>query len=346
MADAAAIRAEMAALVEGFEALGAARVEAAMLQPADTLLDLYGENIRARAYVTQDPLRGEQMLRPDFTVPVAQMHMRIAAEPAAYTYAGPVFRRQEVDAGRPNEYPQVGYELFDRGETARVDAALFAAFHNALAGLALKPVVGDIGILSAAVKALDTTEARKAALLRHLWRPARFRDLLDRFTTPVARGEAPEGGPEIGLRSAADVARRLDRIAEDEAAAPLDADLRAGLERLLDIKGPAPQALAALREMDMAGIAPALDRFEARTRAIAGHGIDVDALMFEVSYGRTSMEYYDGFVFGFSASGLPPVASGGRYDALTRALSSGEGVPAVGGVIRPDLVAALKEAGA
>ncbi|MDC3265334.1 hypothetical protein OAU61_04555, partial [Planktomarina temperata] len=41
-----------------------------ILQPADVLLDLYGEDIRARAYVTSDPLRGEQMLRPDFTVPV------------------------------------------------------------------------------------------------------------------------------------------------------------------------------------------------------------------------------------------------------------------------------------
>ena len=73
-----------------------------------------------------------------------------------------------------------------------------------------------------------------------------------------------------------------------------------------------------------------------------GIGIDVDALPFEAAYGRTSMEYYDGFVFGFSAAGhlnIPPVATGGRYDALTVVLGGGKGVPAVGGVIRPDLVA-------
>ena len=46
-----------------------------ILQPAETLLDLYGEDIRARAYVTHDPVLGEAMLRPDFTVPVVQMHM-------------------------------------------------------------------------------------------------------------------------------------------------------------------------------------------------------------------------------------------------------------------------------
>jgi hypothetical protein len=35
-------------------------------------LDLYGENIRARAYVTSDPVLGEKMLRPIYTVPVAE----------------------------------------------------------------------------------------------------------------------------------------------------------------------------------------------------------------------------------------------------------------------------------
>ena len=73
-------------------------------------------------------------------------------------------------------------------------------------------------------------------------------------------------------------------------------------------------------------------------------GIDVDALPFEASYGRTSMEYYDGFVFGFYSEArhdLPPVATGGRYDALTRRLGQGREIPAVGGVIRPDLVVEL-----
>ena len=59
---------------------------------------------------------------------------------------------------------------------------------------------------------------------------------------------------------------------------------------------------------------------------------------FEASYGRTSMEYYDGFVFGFYAESrpdLPPVATGGRYDALTRRLGGGAETPAVGAVFAP-----------
>ena len=79
-------------------------VEADMLLPADTLLDLYGEDIRARAYVTADPLRGEMMLRPDFTVPVVQAHMQ-GAEPARYCYLGEVFRKQDAARRRGQRVP-------------------------------------------------------------------------------------------------------------------------------------------------------------------------------------------------------------------------------------------------
>jgi ATP phosphoribosyltransferase regulatory subunit len=85
---------------------------------------------------------------------------------------------------------------------------------------------------------------------------------------------------------------------------------------------------------------------ETRLEALAKRGVDVAALEFEASYGRTTMEYYDGFVFGFVAElrpDLPPVATGGRYDALTRILGGGRAVPAVGGVVRPELVLALTE---
>ena len=96
-------RDEAARIRAAFEAAGAVPVETDILQPAETLLDLYGEDIRARAYVTSDPVRGELMLRPDFTVPVVQMHMANGADPARYTYAGEVFRKQEAGSARASE---------------------------------------------------------------------------------------------------------------------------------------------------------------------------------------------------------------------------------------------------
>ena len=68
-----------------FQELGAQDAQVQVLQPAEILLDLYGEDIRSRAYVTPDPLRGDMVLRPDFTVPVVQQHMANALMPARYT---------------------------------------------------------------------------------------------------------------------------------------------------------------------------------------------------------------------------------------------------------------------
>lgn len=339
-----------------FEAQGAMVVEPPILQPAETLLDLYGEDIRARAYVTSDALRGEQMLRPDYTVPVVQMHMAHGADPARYTYAGEVFRRQEHDPARANEFIQVGYEVFDRADPAAADAEVFALISEALHGLPVKPVTGDIGILMAAVKGLDTTERRKAALMRHIWRPRRFRSLLDRFSgkTPVPAsraallaGTVQNDAPMIGLRSAQEIEARIDALREDAQAPALSAEQVALIAALLDVREVMPHALSRLHDIavDLPAIAGAVDLAVARADALAARGINTDQLAFEASYGRASMEYYDGFVFGFRVEtrpDLPAIASGGRYDALTKRLGQGDEIPAVGGVMRPGLMLELE----
>ena len=360
MAARADILALAAQLRAGFEAAGAVPVETPILQPADTLLDLYGEEIRARAYTATDALRGEQMMRPDFTVPVVQMHMSQGAEPARYTYAGEVFRRQEHDPDRANEYIQVGYEVFDRTDPAQADAEVFSLIAQALDGLPARPATGDIGILKAAVQGLHTTRARKDMLLRHIWRPRRFRTLLDRYAAAARPAPARAAlfdaadpfvgaGAEIGLRSRAEIVHRLRELRDEAETPPMSAHELAGIDALLAVRETAPFALQQLRDIavDLPAITPALDGLESRLTALAGRGIDVDDLEFEASYGRTSMEYYDGFVFGFSVLGrpdLPPVATGGRYDALTRQLGQGAEIPAVGAVLRPGLMLELREA--
>lgn len=367
MTDRATIRAEAEALFAAFQAAGALPVEADILLPAETLLDLYGEDIRARAYVTQDPLRGEMMLRPDFTVPVVQAHMAHGADPARYTYMGEVFRKQDHLGPRASQYLQVGYEVFDRAAPEAADAEVFALFSQTLAPLGLRAATGDIGILLAAIHGLSTTPRRKAALLRHVWRPRRFRALLDRFAgrapMPQARAnllqrlgaDAPEAlmaaaGSFIGLRAPEDIAARARALIEDAQAAPIITAEAEMLDALLSLQGCAAAALDQLREIakSMPAIAGAVARFARRLDALTARGIDVTRLPFEASHGRSTLEYYDGFVFSFHAAdpALPPVASGGRYDALTAVLGQGRSIPAVGGVIRPGLVAVLKGAGA
>jgi ATP phosphoribosyltransferase regulatory subunit len=363
MTDKATIRAEATRLFDAFRAAGAAPVEADILLSAETLLDLYGEDIRARAYVTNDPLRGEMMLRPDFTVPVVQAHMSHGADPARYCYMGEVFRKQDHLGPRASEYLQVGFEVFDRTAPEAADAEVFSLFAGLLAPLGLRAATGDIGILMAAVRGLSTSDRRKAALLRHIWHPTRFRALLDRFSgrapLPQARARLLErlasdtpaaliaaAGPVIGLRAPEDIAARAAALIEDAATPAIAAPEAALLYDLLSLRAPAQAALTHLRGITalLPAIAPTVDRFAARLEALAARGVDVATLPFEASHGRTSLEYYDGFVFSFHAAdpSLPPVASGGRYDALTAVLGQGRSIPAVGGVIRPGLVADLR----
>jgi len=347
-----AIRAEAARLSEVFQAAGATLVDADILQPAERLLDLYGEDIRARAYVTSGR-DGEAMLRPDFTVPVTIMHLENGKGTGRYTYSGEVFRQQDDAPDRASEYVQVGFELFDAADLAAADAEVFRLFSEIAAPYGLKPATGDIGLIKSAVSALSTTDDRKAALLRHLWRPVRFHRLLDQFAGRVPLeglvDEPATPAVEIGLRTRDEVVARRARVASEADVANLSETEAAILDELLRLQETLPNVLSRLTDfvVDLPGIAPAVDAFEARMNALAKVGIDVGNLSFEGSYGRTTLEYYDGFVFGFAVPGrrdLPPVASGGRYDALTAVLGKGSGVPAVGGVVRPAMLLELEAA--
>jgi ATP phosphoribosyltransferase regulatory subunit len=353
---------ELVRILGVLRSTGAMTVEPAALQPADVLLDLYGEDIRARAFVTRDE-GAELMLRPDFTVPIVRLHMDAGAEPARYVYCGPVWRRQDAGSSRPREFLQAGFEVFEGGDPAAHDAEVLGLIVEALGEAPVDLVTGDLGLVLAAIDALDTSAARKAALRRHVWRPARFHALLHRFgdghadarerRAELVAAEA-EGrtrklvatGVAVGLRAPDEVAARVARLAAEAAAPPLAAAEVARIEAVLAVEGTATAAASELRALarGLPGLLAAVERFEARLAAFAARGIAPERLRFEASFGRTTLEYYDGMVFGAMPRGrgdLPPVASGGRYDALTRVLGAGRGVPAVGGIIRPEALVAL-----
>lgn len=354
---------ELARLGRVLASTGGIRVDPAALQPAEVLLDLYGEDIRARAFVTRDE-GAEMMLRPDFTVPIARLHMAGGAPPARYVYCGPVWRRQEAGSERPREYLQAGIEIFDGEDVAARDAEVLGLIVQALGGAPVEIVTGDMGLVLAAIDALAPSAERRAALRRHVWRPVRFHALLERYGVrhgALAAGRAEllaaeaggrvaeaiaAAGPLVGLRDVDEIAARVRRLAEEAARPPLDPGAVAGLEAVLALKGSAAGVLAELRVIarGMPALGPAADRLAARLDAFAARGLDPDRLAFEAEFGRTSLEYYDGFVFGAFAGArpdLPPIASGGRYDALTRVLGQGRQVPAVGGIVRPEALLAL-----
>ena len=95
--------ARAAALVAHYERAGYARVEPAILQPAEPFLDLSGEDIRRRMYLTAEPSGRELCLRPDLTIPVSRDYLASekAGEPAGFCYLGPASNPSAGATPRP-----------------------------------------------------------------------------------------------------------------------------------------------------------------------------------------------------------------------------------------------------
>jgi ATP phosphoribosyltransferase regulatory subunit len=377
--DHAAIEGALATLAALFTGAGYAPVTTAHLFEADTLIDLYGEDIRGRAFLFQSAGGGELCLRPDFTVPVVRAHGQGGWNRAAgYAYQGPVFRRQDPGSTRPMEFLQAGIENLgapdaDISDAAAADAQVFTLIQAGLEAVGAGQVsvmTGDLGIAFALLDALPMPARRRHQLRRHFWRPRRFHELIAEAVavpaapTPlrarlIAAAAGPEaanniaaiatdaGGP-LGLREIDEIVTRTLALAAAATDTPMPAGQAGLIETALSIKGSAGNALARLRALTAEGdadITPALDRFEARLTALDRAGVDAAALPFDAAFGR-NLEYYEGFVFEITAPGrpdLPPLAGGGRYDAMTRRLGAARAVPAVGAMIRPEAVLAARE---
>jgi len=351
------------ALVAAYERAGYARIAPAILQPAEAFLDLSGEDIRARMFLTSDAAGRDFCLRPDFTIPVAQSYLASAkaGAPQGYCYLGPVFRDRGQGSG---EILQVGIESFGRQDIAAADAEMLALALEATAAFGIPAPeirIGDVGLFAMLVDALALSPAWKRRLVKDFNRKDDLTQDLDRLTLGTSRdggdyqgvlaalaGSDPKaaralvtdllsiaGITTVGGRSVAEIADRFLEQAALGAAAALPRETRLLIERFLGIAGDPDDAAARIRKLaDDAGISlsAALDTFESRTGFLAARGIDVRQLQFASAFGR-GMDYYTGFVFELHDPATPangPLAAGGRYDAMLSRLGSPTTIPAVG----------------
>src|SRR5580658_6887126 len=100
-------------LVASYVRAGYVQVDPPVLQPAEPFLDLSGEDIRRRMFLTSDPDGHELCLRPDLTIPVSRDYLASpgAGRPAGFCYLGPVFRHRD---NASSEFVQAGIESFGR----------------------------------------------------------------------------------------------------------------------------------------------------------------------------------------------------------------------------------------
>jgi ATP phosphoribosyltransferase regulatory subunit len=332
-----------ARLLARFARVGFAASDVPVLQPAEPFLELSGEDIRRRLFVTSDDEGEELCLRPEFTIPAALAYLKsgIVGRRADLAFLGPVFRQRP---GENAEFWQFSAESLGRTDREAADADLLAEVHGAVTdeigaeGLTLR--VGDLALFARLIETLNLSPvlARRLGLALG---EGRIEALLE---APLAGGR-PEakafvkdllslaGISAVGGRSAEDIASRfLDRAREDSQA--LGEEPKAILRRFLSISGEPDQVSRAVRALaEEAGLdlSAVLERFDLRTGFLEARGFTLSTLQASAGFAR-NLDYYSGFVFELRRAGTDrPVAAGGRYDRLFERL--GHEVPAIGAAI-------------
>ena len=351
-------------LLGRFLRAGFVHSDVGILQPAEPFLELSGEDIRRRLFVTTDDEGEELCLRPEFTIPAAMAYLKsgIAGRRADLAFFGPVFRHRPGETG---EFLQLGAESIGRTDREAADADMLAEVHAGVADEVgpgkLTVRLGDLALFARLLDqmGLSPALARKLSLALGEGRIealldgsaagaraeakgiARYSGVLD-----ALKGADPQeakafvkdllslaGISAVGGRSAEDIASRfLDRAREDAQA--LSGEQAEIIRRFLAIAGDPDQmarqlrALAGEAKLDMNAV---LDRFELRTGFLEARGFALDQIEAAAGFAR-NLDYYSGFVFDIRRRGAErPLAGGGRYDRLFARL--GAEVPAIGAAI-------------
>ena len=347
-------------LLELFARRGFARVEPPVLQPLEPFLELSGEDLRRRMFVTGDADGRELCLRPEYTIPVSRWHLERPDSPlsAAYAYLGPVFRFRD---GETNEFTQSGVEDFGRPDREAADAEILDLALEALREMSAGDVatlVGDVGVFSALLDAMRLSGSTARRLRRAYAAGKTGMRALAALGSPgtaqshagllaALQGQDPAaarhfvedilniaGISTISGRSAHQIAARFLEQASNEPSGLSEEQMRI-LERFLAIAGHPDEAaddLRALAAEAKLDLGRAIETVDIRNGFMEARGIDLTSLRFSAGFGR-NLDYYTGFVFEIRKAGLAdarPLVGGGRYDGLLRRLGAAEDVPAVG----------------
>lgn len=346
-------------LLAEFSARRTTRVNTPVIQPAEPFLDMAGEDLRRRIFLTESETGESLCLRPEFTIPVCLRHIETATgTPKRYSYLGEVFRQRREGA---NEFYQAGIE--DLGDTdiaasdARAIGDAIGILNRLLPAKPLAVTLGDQQVFEAVVAALglplgwqkrmvqafgDTRQLE--ALLESLVSPKPMTGLDARVAGLLATGDETvlveyidtvmqeTGYSTNASRSPAEIARRLrEKLAL--AATRLPDDSFNLLKQFLSLQAPlsrSSEALSAFAETAGLKLDGALSAFDNRIAALANAGVDLDIVTYRAAFGRP-LDYYTGLVFEIMQQGDAGVlAGGGRFDRLMTLLGARDRIPAVG----------------
>ncbi|MCA1440475.1 ATP phosphoribosyltransferase regulatory subunit [Ensifer sp. IC4062] len=349
-------------LLADFERMETLRVDTPVIQPAEPFLDMAGEDLRRRIFLTQSETGENLCLRPEFTIPVCLRHIETATgTPQRYAYLGEVFRQRREGS---SEFYQAGIEDLGEPDTARADARAVSdamqVLANRLPGRRLKVTLGDQSVFEAVIAACGLPGGWQKRLIHAFGEPKQLQKLLaeladptsagvfgheverlaitgmledeDRLVAQIGRTMEATGYSTNASRSPRDIARRLKEKME-LANTRLDKATLAVMREFLTVDLPladAPAALFRFAAKSGLKIEAALALFDARVAALSRAGADISLIRYRAAFGRP-LDYYTGLVFEIEVEGMAAVlAGGGRFDRLLTLLGAREHIPAVG----------------
>ena len=342
-----------------------------VIQPAEPFLDMAGEDLRRRIFLTESETGEQLCLRPEFTIPVCLSHIADGSHPPArYAYLGEVFRQRRAGG---SEFFQAGIEDLGDENISNADAAALTEavemVRLAAPGAALEILLGDQTIFEAVLKALGLPRGWRMRLARTFGNEGLLKETLSELSGERAKPNLPRNGfarfqrrcrsrsqPSIAEemhpsgfpahpgRSAEEIAARLIEKTE-LASVRLTEKQFAALTEFLAIRGPLSGAADHLKRFsDGCGIwlGPALGAFAERAAEIARLGLDASSVTYDAAFGRP-LDYYTGLVFEIRARDmdLGALAGGGRYDRLLTLLGAEKPIPGVGFSLWLDRLEAL-----
>ncbi|WP_309083856.1 ATP phosphoribosyltransferase regulatory subunit [Chelativorans sp.] len=358
-------------ILDLFAERDAVLTDIAIIQPADPFLDMAGEDLRRRIFLTESETGQTLCLRPEFTIPVCLDHIATrASTPRRYAYLGEVFRQRREGGA---EFFQAGIEDLGAEDRAAADARSLADAHAILSRVlpdrTLRVTLGDQAVFEAVLSALGLPRGWQKRLTRAFGSPAMLEATIAEFTNPQAASNLPrEVASLVARRDEAALTRHIEEAMQSAGLSPSagrlpseiagrlleKAELRSvrladdaldALKSFLAIRAPLAEAgerLATFADAVDIYVDEALAGFAARAMRIKNFGLPLEQIEYDAGFGRP-LDYYTGFIFEIGTDGLSqPLAGGGRYDRLLTLLGAESPIPGVGFSIWLDRVAALR----
>lgn len=356
------------AILRFFATCGADIIDVPLIQPADPFLDIAGEGLRGRIFLTGSDAGETLCLRHEFRLPTCLDYIKTrVSAPRRRAYLGEIFRQCK----KTNSEFLAGLEDLGNTDIAATDARLiadaYALLEQLLPGQELAVTIGDQTIFEAVLAGLGLPPIWERRLVRVFGMPDQLNLVLADFAKSMPKKEFGDSltpfvvcshlkgltahiaaamelvgiSPAVG-RTPEEIARRHIEKAELARVTLPQATFDA-LKTFLLIRVPferAPSELADFAKEKGLMLGAALDCFAARAEAIANHCLP-SHMIYDAGYGRP-LDCYTGLAFQISVPEIDqPLLDGGRYDQLLALLGAPRPVRGVGFSVWLDRIQSL-----